>query len=211
MIIVALIVVAMSSLVYTPSFSSQQTQNICITVVQCWTNVEDIGLALYKGYTNGLCLLGYNHMNWRRHLYSMYRWFVSLSTLAHIIQASLIDCSVQTEVSVLSIFWGYLDPTAAAIDILEEVVVYLSCLLLNYIETAAQTYFASYNQGIGYYWSLDLGRFLIYIKSSPSQQTGSDIMDMWSMFGLGYCCGVNWPGGKRGKWMRSKIFGVPYA
>ena len=36
----------------------QQTQNICITFVQCWTNVEDVGLTLYKCYTNVLCLLG---------------------------------------------------------------------------------------------------------------------------------------------------------
>ena len=38
---------------------SQQTQNICITVVQCWTNVGDIGSTLYTCYTNVLCLLGY--------------------------------------------------------------------------------------------------------------------------------------------------------
>ena len=39
------------------SESSQQTQNICITFVQCWTNVE----TLYKCYANVLCLLGYDH------------------------------------------------------------------------------------------------------------------------------------------------------
>ena len=33
-------------------------QNICITFVQCWTNVEDVGPTLYKFYTNVLCLLG---------------------------------------------------------------------------------------------------------------------------------------------------------
>ena len=38
---------------------SQQTQNICITFVQCWTNVENVGPTLYKCYTNVLCLLGY--------------------------------------------------------------------------------------------------------------------------------------------------------
>ena len=27
---------------------SQQAQNICITFVQCWTNVEDVGPMLYK-------------------------------------------------------------------------------------------------------------------------------------------------------------------
>ena len=37
---------------------SQQTQNICITFIQCWTNVEDVGPTLYKCYTNVLCLLG---------------------------------------------------------------------------------------------------------------------------------------------------------
>ena len=33
--------------------------NICITFVQCWTNVEDIGPTLYKCYADVLCLLGY--------------------------------------------------------------------------------------------------------------------------------------------------------
>ena len=32
--------------------SSQQTQNICVTFIQCWTNVEDVGSTLYKCYTN---------------------------------------------------------------------------------------------------------------------------------------------------------------
>ena len=37
--------------------ASQQTQTICITFVQCWTNV---GPTLHKCYTNALCLLGYD-------------------------------------------------------------------------------------------------------------------------------------------------------
>ena len=37
--------------------ATQQTQNICITFVQCWTNVEDIGTTLFKCYTSDLCLL----------------------------------------------------------------------------------------------------------------------------------------------------------
>ena len=37
---------------------SQQTQNICITFLQCRTSVEDVGPTLYKWYTNVLCLLG---------------------------------------------------------------------------------------------------------------------------------------------------------
>ena len=35
----------------------QQTQNICITFMQCWTSVEDVGPTLYKCYANVLCLL----------------------------------------------------------------------------------------------------------------------------------------------------------
>ena len=38
--------------------AAQKTQNICITFVQCRTNVEDVGPTLYKCYTNVLCLLG---------------------------------------------------------------------------------------------------------------------------------------------------------
>ena len=37
---------------------SRQTQNICITFIQCWTNVEDVGPTLYKCYTNVLRSLG---------------------------------------------------------------------------------------------------------------------------------------------------------
>ena len=33
----------------------QQTQHICITFIQCRTNVFDVGPALYKCYTNVLC------------------------------------------------------------------------------------------------------------------------------------------------------------
>ena len=39
---------------------TQQTQNICITFVQCRPNVFDVGPTLYKCYTNVLCLLGNN-------------------------------------------------------------------------------------------------------------------------------------------------------
>ena len=38
---------------------SYQTQTIRITLIQHWTNVEDVGPALYKCYTNVLCLLGW--------------------------------------------------------------------------------------------------------------------------------------------------------
>ena len=39
---------------------SQLTQNIYITFVQCWTNVEDVGPMLYKCYINVLRLPGFN-------------------------------------------------------------------------------------------------------------------------------------------------------
>ena len=38
--------------------NTQQTQNTCITFVQCQPNVFDVGPTLYKCYTNVLCLLG---------------------------------------------------------------------------------------------------------------------------------------------------------
>ena len=34
------------------------TQNICITFIQCWTNVFNVGPTLYNCYTNVSCLLG---------------------------------------------------------------------------------------------------------------------------------------------------------
>ena len=43
---------------YLSTNTSQQTQNICITFVQCWTTVENTGLTLYKCFTNAFCLLG---------------------------------------------------------------------------------------------------------------------------------------------------------
>ena len=41
---------------------TQRTQNICITFVQRWPNVFDVGPTLYKCYTNILCLLCSIHM-----------------------------------------------------------------------------------------------------------------------------------------------------
>ena len=35
---------------------TQQTQNICKTFIQCRPNVFNVGPALYKCYTNVLCL-----------------------------------------------------------------------------------------------------------------------------------------------------------
>ena len=37
---------------------SRYTQNICITFIQCWTSVFDVGPTLYNCYTNVSCLLG---------------------------------------------------------------------------------------------------------------------------------------------------------
>ena len=39
-------------------WTTQQTQNICITFIQRRPNVFDVGPTLYKCYTNVLCLLG---------------------------------------------------------------------------------------------------------------------------------------------------------
>ena len=47
---------ASTDLDLTPS-SSQQTQTICITFIQCWTSVEDAGPTFYKCYAYVLCLL----------------------------------------------------------------------------------------------------------------------------------------------------------
>ena len=40
-------------------YTSQKTQNICITILQFWSNVENVGPTMYKCYTNILCSLGY--------------------------------------------------------------------------------------------------------------------------------------------------------
>ena len=42
--------------------ATQQTETICITFVQRRPNVFDVGPALYKCYTNVLCLLGENRI-----------------------------------------------------------------------------------------------------------------------------------------------------
>ena len=46
-------------------------KNICITFVQCWTNVEDVGPTLYKCCTNSLCLLGNNDLHYVNGLHAM--------------------------------------------------------------------------------------------------------------------------------------------
>ena len=38
--------------------ASLETQNMCITFIQCWTNFEDFGPTLYEYYTNVLYVLG---------------------------------------------------------------------------------------------------------------------------------------------------------
>ena len=44
--------------IFTGRVITQQTQNISIIFIQCWTNIEDVGPTLYECYTNVLCLLG---------------------------------------------------------------------------------------------------------------------------------------------------------
>ena len=52
----------------------QQTQNICITFVQCRPNVSDVGPTLYKCDTNVLCFLGCNYFPAnKKHVYNIYR------------------------------------------------------------------------------------------------------------------------------------------
>ena len=51
------------------SQDGEQTQNICIIFIQCWTNAEDVGPSLYKCYTNILCLLGRSVQNHSLKLY----------------------------------------------------------------------------------------------------------------------------------------------
>ena len=48
----------MTAVIIVTGALSQQTCSLCITFIQCWTNVEDVGPTLYKCYTNVLCLLG---------------------------------------------------------------------------------------------------------------------------------------------------------
>ena len=43
---------------WTRSINTQQTQNICITFIQCRPKVFDVGPTLYKCYTNVLCVTG---------------------------------------------------------------------------------------------------------------------------------------------------------
>ena len=38
--------------IHIPAVHTKGTQNICITFIQCCTNVEDVGPTLYKSYTN---------------------------------------------------------------------------------------------------------------------------------------------------------------
>ena len=56
--IIGFIPVCCVALPLVPIKNTQWTQNICITFVQCWINVEDVGPTLYKCYTNVLCSLG---------------------------------------------------------------------------------------------------------------------------------------------------------
>ena len=44
--------------IFLSQISILSTQNICITFIQCWIRVEDVGPTLFSLYTNGLRLLG---------------------------------------------------------------------------------------------------------------------------------------------------------
>ena len=62
----------------TSKYQPGKTQIICITFIQCWTNVEDVGPTLYKCYrpTTVLCLLGNPVVNQYRHLEVIHVHFV---------------------------------------------------------------------------------------------------------------------------------------
>ena len=61
---------------------SQQTQNILITFIQCWSNVFDVGPTLYKCYTNVLCLLEYAVSIGHTRITETLRWTWTLSDLS---------------------------------------------------------------------------------------------------------------------------------
>ena len=54
-------------------YQSQQTQNICITFVQRWPNVFDVGPTFHKCYANVLCLLDNTLLYYRSRLIC-HRW-----------------------------------------------------------------------------------------------------------------------------------------
>ena len=71
---------------------TQQTQNICITFVQCWTNVEDVGPTLYKCYANVLCLLGIQHES-----FALLLWSTNTQVMSTMIIASnIFDLSLSS-------------------------------------------------------------------------------------------------------------------
>ena len=72
----------------TPHSAQTSWQNVCITFVQCWTNVEDVGPTLYKCYTNVLCLLG----SWQKtpHSQNILYWCKN-STAAELTLFNLLD------------------------------------------------------------------------------------------------------------------------
>ena len=48
----------MRQLEFVNHFSKHET-SFCITFIQCWSSVEDVGPTLCECYTDVLCLLGY--------------------------------------------------------------------------------------------------------------------------------------------------------
>ena len=50
--------------------ATHKTQNICITFVESWTKVEEVGPTLYKCYTIVLCLLEKTSINYINYICS---------------------------------------------------------------------------------------------------------------------------------------------
>ena len=88
---------------------TQQIQNICITFVQRWTNVFDVGLTLYKYYTNVLCLLGVQDKTTRMAGFTWLMSTISMITPRHThlvyqICSLLSDCHIHTHIPVIGTF-----------------------------------------------------------------------------------------------------------
>ena len=71
----------------------QQTQKNCLTFVQYWTNVVDVGPTLYKCYTNVLCLLDRQPMcegsTWPSQLRSVFYIFIQIHLMLLFTHASI--------------------------------------------------------------------------------------------------------------------------
>ena len=78
---------------------AQQTQNICMPFIQCWTNVEDVGPTLYKCYANivywgGGALGEFNAFNTCLYLLTFY--YSDLHQVERVTSSNLNPCAAKT-------------------------------------------------------------------------------------------------------------------